>query len=480
MSVRHPGVALALHDLRVQVSGGGLLLRGVTLSIAPGVPLAVLGETGSGKTLVVDAVMGTLAPGLRAAGHVTVDGVQADAGDAAARRPLWGRRLALLPQEPWLALDPTMRALPQVEETYALVRNAPPAEARRAARADLAALGIGRDAQRRYPCQLSGGMAQRVAIAAARAGGAAILLADEPTKGLDAGRRDAVVAALRVALGQGGALLCITHDVAVARALGGEVAVMLDGAIVEHGPADRVLSRPEHPYTRRLLAAEPSAWPEPEWAAPGATVIDAEDLTVSAGGRTLLSGLHLRLGAGEWVSVTGPSGCGKSTLGNVLLGLRRPDRGQVRRVAGPAGRFGKLYQDPVATFAPHQPLRAALAEVAALHRVAWSQAGALMERLRVNDTLLDRRPDAVSGGELQRIAIVRALLPGPAFLLADEPTSRLDPVTQRDTLDALRTATTERDCAVLLVTHDLALAAKMAVRGVSLGDNACNALSRTA
>lgn len=145
---------------------------------------------------------------------------------------------------------------------------------------------------------------------------------------------------------------------------------MLDGAIVEHGPADRVLSRPEHPYTRRLLAAEPSAWPEPEWAAPGVAVIDAEDLTVSAGGRTLFSGLHLRLGAGEWVSVTGPSGCGKSTLGNVLLGLRRPDQGQVRRAAGPAARFGKLYQDPVATFAPHQPLRAALAEVAALHRVA--------------------------------------------------------------------------------------------------------------
>lgn len=95
-----------------------------------------------------------------------------------------------------------------------------------------------------------------------------------------------------------------------------------------------------------------------------------------------------------------------------------------------------------------------------------------MERLRVGDMLLDRHPDAVSGGELQRIAIVRALLPGPAFLFADEPTSRLDPITQRDTLDALRIATAERNCAVLLVTHDPALAAKVAARGFSLGDRA--------
>lgn len=463
---------LTLQNLRVQAPDSKPLLRGVSLSVAPGVPLTVLGETGSGKTLVVDAVMGTLAPGLRATGHVMVDGVQADAGDAAARRHLWGRRLALLPQEPWLALDPTMRALPQVEESHALVRNTQPVDARVAGQADLAALGIDKDAQRRFPCQLSGGMAQRVAIAAARAGGASILLADEPTKGLDAGRRDAVVEALRVALGEGGALLCITHDVAVARALGGEVAVMLDGAVVEHGPADRVLSYPEHAYTRRLLAAEPSAWPEAERLAPGATVIEAENLTVSVGDRTLFSGLDLRLGAGEWVSVTGPSGCGKSTLGNVLLGLRRPDSGRVRRAAGSATRFGKLYQDPVATFAPHRTLRTALAEVAALHRVPWVQAGALMEKLRVANALLDRLPDAVSGGELQRIAIIRALLPGPVFLFADEPTSRLDPITQRDTLDALKIATAERGCAVLLVTHDPALAAKMAGRGFSLGQDA--------
>ena len=464
---------LAIRDLRVTAPGGGPLLRGVSLSVGAGHPLVILGETGSGKTLVVDAAMGTLAPELAATGGIAVDGMEADAADRAARRSLWGRRLALLPQEPWLALDPTMRALGQVAESHALVRGSPPARAWRQGRADLAAFGIEDDMQERFPHQLSGGMAQRVAVAAARAGGATLLLADEPTKGLDANRRNDVVASLRAAADGGGSLLCVTHDVAVARALGGTVAVMLDGAVVEQGPAATLLSAPQHEYTRRLLAAEPAAWPEPGRGEPGETVLEAGDLAVSLGGRTLFAGLDLRIGAGEWVSVSGPSGCGKSTLGNVLLGVRRPDRGSVRRRPGLARTgFGKLYQDPVSTFAPRRPLRAELGEVAARHRVPWTDVTGMLQRLGIAETLLHRPPDAVSGGELQRVAIVRALLPNPAFLFADEPTSRLDPITQRDTLAALRDAAAERNCAVLLVTHDPVLAGKMASRNITLGGRA--------
>ncbi len=461
---------VGVQDLVVSAPGGAALLRGVTLSARPGMPLTILGETGSGKTLVVDAIMGTLAAELAASGTVTVDGAAADASDRAARRHLWGRRLALLPQEPWLALDPTMRALPQVAEGHAFVRRAAATPSRRQGASDLEALGLDTHTHELFPHQLSGGMAQRVAIAAARAGGASILLADEPTKGLDAPRRDEVVAALRTAILAGGTLLCITHDVAIARGLGGEIAVMLDGAVVEHGAADAVLTAPTHAYTRRLLAADPSVWPDRTHPAPGAMVIEGRDLGAVIGGRTLFSGLDLCLGAGEWAAVTGPSGSGKSTLGNLLLGLRRPDRGTVRRAPGlGATRFGKLYQDPVSTFVPRRTLRTALAEVAALHGAPWSAAAALLDRLRVPDALLDRPPDAVSGGELQRVAIVRALLPNPAFLFADEPTSRLDPVTQRDTLEALREATLVQGCAVLLVTHDPRIAANMATRTIAIG-----------
>ncbi len=448
--------------------GGGALLRGVSLRVEPGVPLTVLGETGSGKTLVAEAAMGTLAPELAASGRIAVDGQETDAGDRTARRRLWGRTMALLPQEPWLALDPTMRAARQVRETHNLVGGLPPGQAGTRADADLRALGLG-TAGGRYPHQLSGGMAQRVALAAARAGGATLMLADEPTKGLDASLRDAVAALLLRALDAGGALLCITHDIALARALGGEVAVMLEGAVVEHGPAARVLSAPQHAYTRRLLAADPSMWTASIPAAPGGPVLEAEGVTVALGGRTVLSGVDFRIGAGEWVAVTGPSGCGKTTLGNALLGLRRIQSGRVRRGAGLAAiRFQKLYQDPVAAFAPRRPLRAALTETAALHRTPWPRVMALLDRLRVADPLLDRPPDQVSGGELQRIALARALLPDPVFLFADEPTSRLDPVTQQDTIAVLREVSAERGCAVLLVTHDTALAAKAARRQIPL------------
>lgn len=461
---------LAVEGLCVAAPGSVQLLRDVSVSVSPGRPLTILGETGSGKSRVVDAAMGTLAPELRATGRIAVDGVWADADDRAARQGTWGRRLALLPQEPWLALDPTMRALPQVAESHELVRGRERGAAKRMARQDLAAFGIEGRMVDRFPHQLSGGMAQRVAIAAARAGGAEILLADEPTKGLDAGRRDEIVGSLRAAIEDGGALLCITHDIAVARALGGTIAVMLNGAVVEQGPAEQVLAAPGHEYTRRLLAADPAAWPEPTHTTQGEVVIEAQNLSIALGGRTLFSGLDLRLKAGEWVSVTGPSGCGKSTLGNVLLGLRQPDRGRVQRQRGLARtQFGKLYQDPVGTFSRRRTLRAELGDVAALHGAPWPSVVGMLDRLGIAESLLDRPPAAVSGGELQRVAMVRALLPRPAFLFADEPTSRLDPITQRDTLAAMRSVTAERNCAVLLVTHDPALAAKVAARHLALG-----------
>ena len=212
-----------------------------------------------------------------------------------------------------------------------------------------------------------------------------------------------------------------------------------------------------------------SSWPDAVHAPPGREVLAAAGIGVTLGGRQVLSGLNLAVGAGEWGAVTGPSGCGKTTLGSALLGLRRISSGQVRRAPGVAAtRYQKLYQDPVAAFAPRLSLRTALAEAAALHRAPWTRVAALLARLRVAESILDRRPDQVSGGELQRIALARALLPDPVFLFADEPTSRLDPVTQQDTMAVLREASAERGCAVLLVTHDAVMAGKVASRGVAM------------
>ncbi len=461
-------MSLLIEDLSV-AGPQGRIIHGVSLSAAPGAPLTLIGETGSGKSLVAAAVMGTLPAGLSATGRVRLEETELLTLPPAARRGLWGRRIALLPQEPWLSLDPTMKAGPQVEEVLGLVRDEAPAAARRGATRLLAALGLGAQATSRYPFQLSGGMAQRVAIAATQAAGATLLLADEPTKGLDEALRDELADTLR-ARAAAATVLTITHDIALARALGGTVAVMLEGRVVESGPAAEVLDTPRHAYTRRLVAADPSRWPPADPAPPGAaTVVSGRGLACGFRARRLFSDLHIDVRAGEIVAVSGPSGCGKTTLGNALLGLMRPAAGTVARSEAAPTRFQKLYQDPPAAFAPHATLRTALADLARRHDVPWARIAPLLARLRLSPALLDRLPGQISGGELQRFALARVLLLDPLFLFADEATSRLDPVTQQEVMELLRAQVTERGLGVLLVTHETALAKAVAVRHVMLG-----------
>jgi peptide/nickel transport system ATP-binding protein len=458
---------LIAEDIRVRAQQTDLV-RGVSLSLRRGECLTIVGETGSGKSLLAEAIMGTLTHGLDASGSVVVEGVATPAADQTARRPLWGRTLSLLPQEPWLALDPTMRIGNQVREVLTLVRGQGAAAASRRTDELLKAVGL-RGAKSKFPFAISGGMGQRVVFAATRAGEASILIVDEPTKGLDVQLRDGLVDMLKSAVAAGCALLTITHDLTVARALGGHLAVMLDGKVIEEGPATRVLSAPRHDYTRRLIAAEPSHWaafPHPKIGNP---VIVATGVSKSFDGQPVFSGLDVTLAAGERIAITGASGSGKTTLGNLLLGLVQPDTGRVARAAGRAShRFQKLYQDPPAAFPPHASMRAAIGDLIELHGLAWLDADRLMARLRLGQHLLDRRPDEISGGELQRFALLRVLMLKPIAIVADEPTSRLDPITQQDTIALLVEATMEDQIALMLVTHDPDIASKVCSRNVAI------------
>ncbi len=330
--------------------------------------------------------------------------------------------------------------------------------------ADLTEVGLGDRAQA-YPHELSGGMCQRAAIAVTHAAGASLLIADEPTKGLDAALRDSVVERLRQEVDQGRLLLTITHDIEVAAALDGMIGVMLDGALVEFGPAAEVLERPRHDYARTLIAADPARWTAPALPPAGEAVASARGLSKRFGERTLFDGLDISVRRGEIVAIVGPSGCGKTTIGNILLGLVTPDRGEVQRAPDIAQiRFQKLYQDPPAAFAPHQALRQSLGDLLKLHGLPWSRAEAGMQRFGLGQDLLDRRPNEVSGGELQRFAILRALLLDPVFLFADEATSRLDPVSQKQVFRVLVEAVRESGLGLLMVTHEAALAEKVASR----------------
>lgn len=451
-------ILLDVTDATVR-SIAGVLVEPVSFRLSAGRALTILGESGSGKSLLAQAIVGILPDGVRATGTATIAGMATDLAVPTAHRKLWGRQVSILPQEPWLALDPTMRSDRQIAEGHRHIGGMPPAAALAAARRALAGLGLP-DAAAKLPGALSGGMAQRVAFAAARAGGAPILIADEPTKGLDVARRDEVIALLMQVVEAGGCVLTITHDLALARQMGGDIAVMVAGRIVEQGEADRIFANPEHAYTRRLVAADPVNWtrePRPE-AARRQTILKARGLAKSRGGRLLFSGLDAEIRAGDVVGITGPSGAGKSSLGDILLDLLRPDAGTLERPQGIAHqRYQKLYQDPPSAFAPTIPLGVSLADLVRLHRIDSGRIAPLLERLRLPDALLARRPKEVSGGELQRLALLRALLLDPVFLFADEPTSRLDLITQEETIRLLVELAREQDCAVLLVSHDAAL-----------------------
>lgn len=464
---------MSMHLQHLIVSHSGQTLVNVSeLQLERGRPLTIVGESGSGKSLLAHAIMGTLPGNLTARGSLTADGTTYDLADPSNRRSLWGRVMSLLPQEPMLALDPTMRAQEQVAEGAATF-GSDPRSARGRARDMLAVLGLGA-AARSFPHTLSGGMAQRVAFAAATIADAPMLIADEPSKGLDEDARADLAELLKRHLHGGGILLTITHDLDLARELGGDVLVMKDAEIIEQGPARRVLEAPAHPYTRRLIAAEPAHWAHSWMRQPAGdetqpALITAEGLTKAFDGKTLFADLSLTVRAGERVVISGPSGCGKTTLGNVLLRLARPNSGQVHHAETlGGGRLQKLYQDPALSFPSRVPVRDSFGDVIRRHQVAPSRLDELMDALRLAPALLTRQPGQVSGGELQRLAIIRTMLLEPALVFADEPTSRLDLITQEETIRCLMDQVGRQDCALLLVTHDKTLAGAVADRQLAL------------
>lgn len=488
---------LELRELQVRF-GDTTVVQGVNLSLAPGERLALVGESGSGKTVTALAIL-RLLEAAQLSGSVRWRGRELLGLPLAQMQAIRGDEIAMVFQEPMTALNPLMTIGEQIAEVLELKKGLDRAQAWPRVLQLLQDTGIDAPERRArsYIHQLSGGQRQRAMMAMALASEPQLLIADEPTTALDANLRLQLLELLaKLQTRTGMAVLLITHDLALVRHFAQRIAVMEKGHLVEQGACSEVLVRPQHPYTRQLLASRPER--EGLAPAPGPTapcVLQAQDLGVDypvpvpgwrgwfrQGRFQALHSAHFALRRGGTLGVMGESGSGKTSLAQAVLGLL-PHHGQLdfagqRWQGKPTAdrrlrrRVQVVFQDPFGSLSPRRTVGEIVAEGLQLHHPELS-AEQVRERVLATLTevglspeafpgLLARYPHAFSGGQRQRIALARALVVDPELLVLDEPTSALDVTVQRQILRLLQDLQRRRGMAYLLITHDLDVLQAMA------------------
>lgn len=462
-------------------SGERELVRVEALHVDPGECVAVVGESGAGKSLLLRALLGLVPRPLRtAATQLDVDGVNVTTASRRELRGLRGARIALVSQDALIALDPLRRVGAEVAEPLAIHTDLPrPARRDRAVQL-LTDVAVDRPALRadQYPHELSGGMRQRSLIASALAADPPVLALDEPTTALDATVQRRVLELVRSLADDGRAVVLISHDIAAVASIADRVVVMREGRVVESGATADILGTPSHPYTRELLAAAQRSAPA-QRAVGEKVLLDARHVTRRFDQTIAVRDVSLTLHEGEVMGVVGESGSGKSTLIRMLLGADDPDEGSVT-LDGAAwsplaesarrrrrARIQLVAQNPRAAFPPTWTIGRTISEALAAAGTPRAErpdrVARLLARVELDPSLASRRPNTLSGGQLQRAAIARALATDPDVLLLDEPLSALDVSVGARILALLRRLRDE-GVAMVLVSHDLAVVGALADR----------------
>jgi peptide/nickel transport system ATP-binding protein len=466
----------------------------ISLSIAAGETLCIVGESGSGKSMIAHAVMGLLPSAVRpVAGKISLAGRDLLMLNDRQMRDVRGVEAGMIFQEPMTSLNPVMRVGDQIIETFEAhgLFDARTRHGKMMTLLDEVGLPDPARLARTYPHELSGGQRQRVMIAMALALEPKLLIADEPTTALDVTTQAQILKLIaRLRQTRGTAVLFITHDFGVVAEIADRIAVLQHGRIVEQGTVDQVLGKPQHDYTKRLLAAVPSLTPPARAVRP----LSEPVLTVEGLGKTYrkrsffkvtrevhaADNVSLTLARGETLGLVGESGSGKSTIGRCCLRLIEPDTGRIElggvTISGLSQsefrphrrKIQMVFQDPFASLNPRHTVGRIIAEGPVTHgeapAAALERARRLLDLVGLSVNAIDRYPHEFSGGQRQRIGIARALALEPDVLVADEAVSALDVSVQAQILKLIKEIQERLGLAILFVTHDLRVAAQICDR----------------
>ncbi len=459
-------------------------VRGVSFAVNRGETVALVGESGSGKSVSALSTVSLLGDSARVSGSVTYDGQEMIGADDKLLHKVRGNDISFIFQEPMTSLNPLHTIEKQLAESLALHQGLQGAEARARVLSLLEQVGIN-DAESRmgaYPHQLSGGQRQRVMIAMALANKPDILIADEPTTALDVTIQAQILDLLKELKDEMGmGLLFITHDLGIVRRIADRVFVMQKGLVVEEGPTAEIFDNPQHPYTRKLLGAEPTGAPAPV-AADAPEVLRTDNLKVwfpiqkgllrrTVGHVKAVNDTSLSIRAGETLGIVGESGSGKTTAALAIMrligsegevtfrgeDLRKWSTKKLRRLRAD---MQIVFQDPFGSLSPRMTCFQIISEGLAIHKIDKARdrrelVAEVMTEVGLDPATMDRYPHEFSGGQRQRIAIARAMVLRPKLLVLDEPTSALDMTVQVQIVDLLRELQAKYGLAYLFISHDL-------------------------
>jgi microcin C transport system ATP-binding protein len=468
-------------------------VRGISFHLERGETVALVGESGSGKSVSALSTVSLLGDTAVVEGSVTYDGQQMIGANEALLRKVRGNDISFIFQEPMTSLNPLHTIDKQLAESLTLHQGLTGKLLHTRILELLEKVGIN-DAESRlgsYPHQLSGGQRQRVMIAMALANKPDVLIADEPTTALDVTIQAQILDLLKeLKDSEGMGLLFITHDLGVVRRIADRVCVMQRGEIVEQGPTQEIFESPRHPYTQKLLSAEPAGRPAPV-AHDAPVIAQTENLKIwfpiqrgllrrTVGHVKAVNDASLSVRAGETIGIVGESGSGKTTLALAMMRLiaseggitfmgddvRRWSTKQLRRLRKD---MQIVFQDPFGSLSPRMTCMQIIAEGLSIHKVDAARdtrelVHDVMIEVGLDPVTMDRYPHEFSGGQRQRIAIARAMVLRPRLLVLDEPTSALDMTVQVQIVDLLRALQVKYGLAYLFISHDLRVIRAMSHR----------------